>query len=49
MSFFNKLFGGEKKPEKTSAPPKPVEESTDAKKIKIEAACVTLDNKIQEF
>ena len=50
MSFFNKLFGGQdKKAKTTSAPPKPAEESTEAKKIKIQAACVALDNKINEF
>lgn len=36
MSFFGKIFGGEKKEPKTAAgPPKPKEESTEAKKIKI--------------
>ena len=50
MSFFNKIFGGQKKEPKTAAgPPKPVQESTQAKKVKIEAACVALDNKIHEF
>ena len=50
MSFFGKFFGGEKKEQKTAAgPPKPVQESTESKKIKIEAACVALDNKINEF
>lgn len=52
MSFFNKLFGGgsdkTEKP-KNQPPPKPKEDSTDVKKLKIEAACVTLDNKINEF
>ncbi len=49
MPFFDKLFGGEKKETKPQAPPKPVQESTEAKKVKIEAACVALDNKINEF
>lgn len=50
MSFFNKIFGGGEKPKKAAgAPPKPEVESTDSKKIKIEAACVALDNKINEF
>lgn len=47
MSFFNKLFGGDDKSKpKNQPPPKPKEDTTDAKKLKIEAACVTLDNKI---
>lgn len=52
MSFFNKLFGGNEKndkPKGQAPPPKPKEDTTDAKKLKIEAACVTLDNKINEF
>lgn len=51
MSFFNKLFGGDDKKgqPKAQAPPKPKEESVDAKKIKIEAACNVLDTKINEF
>lgn len=53
MSFFNKLFGGGDKPDKPAkgpaAPPKPKEDSTDAKKLKIEHACVILDSKINEF
>lgn len=51
MSFFNKLFGGSDKPATKGPvpPPKPKEDSTDVKKLKIEAACVTLDNKINEF
>jgi hypothetical protein len=53
MSFFNKLFGGSDKNDKptkgAAPPPKPKEDTTDAKKLKIEAACVTLDNKINEF
>jgi hypothetical protein len=50
MSFFNKLFGGgEKKPKASAPPPKPKEDSTEAKKLKIESACVTLDSKINEF
>ncbi len=37
MSFFNKLFGGDSKPQppKNQPPPKPKEESVDAKKLKI--------------
>lgn len=49
MSFFNKLFGGSDKTDKPKSqgqPQKPKEDTTDVKKLKIEAACVTLDNKI---
>lgn len=50
MSFFNKLFGGNDQKSnaqpKNQPPPKPKEESVEAKKIKIEAACNTLDAKI---
>ncbi len=52
MSFFNKIFGGgekTQKPKSQPAPAKPKEDTTDAKKLKIQAACVTLDNKINEF
>lgn len=47
MSFFNKLFGGgDDKPKAQAAPPKPKQDSTQDKKIKIEAACAQLDVKI---
>lgn len=50
MSFFNKLFGGgDDKPKAQAAPPKPKQDSTQDKKIKIEAACAQLDVKILQF
>ncbi len=50
MSFFKNIFGGDggNKP-KNQPPPKPKEATTDEKKLKIEAACNLLDNKINEF
>jgi len=49
MSFFNKIFGGGGAPDNKQPkgqPPKPKEDTTDVKKMKIEAACNTLDSKI---
>lgn len=50
MSFFNKIFGAEKKP--AGPPPaakKAPVDDTESQKIKIEAACNKLDTKIAEF
>lgn len=47
MSFFNKIFGGEKEKKTGAPPPKKVEPTTEEKKIKIEAACNALDGKIK--
>ena len=50
MSFFNKLFGGEKKEEpKTAQAQKNKGDDVEEKKIKIEAAVNPLDTKINEF
>lgn len=51
MSFFNKIFGGgpaDKQP-KSAPPAKPKEDPTEVKKLKIEAACNTLESRINEF
>ena len=50
MSFFDKIFGSDKKEEKKQpVVKKPPPENAEAKMIKIEAACAALDKKIQTF
>ena len=46
MSFFNKLFGGEKKEAKPAPKPVPTEKD---KAIQLEAAVNNLDIKIEQF